>query len=322
MNCPRRGRVQRAMVLRSMPVTLALALVAHAARANPPADAPAPCVNRGLPLVRPVHDVALDAKALRFCTGNDCWTLDRASNTVAAAPRAAPVPAKPGDPPGMLTDGDGTVLATADKTSVEFCPRGVAVKAACKRFKLSVKTPAVGVDPAMNAARTLGAVVYRGAAEPDDPDHGPSYVLAFDLVKGKQLGALAGSDIAVLDHGFVVDSAKLYSAALKPVGKLAAGDEVWIKVGPSTDLIALRDAATGEVVLQDTRTARVKARIALGAADKASFFHLVASPDGATLYAIGTVRDEGVIAIIDVAKRKLMTHASPAVCAPGTMRRT
>jgi DNA-binding beta-propeller fold protein YncE len=301
----------------------ALVLLAHsAALADPPANAPAPCVNRGLALVRPIHDVALDAKTLRFCTGDDCWTLDRATNAVAAAPKVAPAPAKTSDPAGMLTDGDGTVLATADKTHVEFCRRGVAVKAACKRFKLSLKTPAVGVDPAMNATRTLGAVVYRGAAEPDNPDHGPSYVVAFDLVKGKQLGALAGSDVAVLDRGFVVDSERLYSAALKPVGKLAAHDEVWIKVGSSTDLIALRDNATGEVVLQDTRTAKVKARIPLGGADKASFFHLVASPDGATVYAIGSVRDEGDIAVIDVARRKLVTHASPSVCAPGTMRRT
>jgi hypothetical protein len=301
---------------------MAIVLVAHsAALANPPVDAPAPCVNRGLPLVRPIHDVALDGKALRFCTGDDCWALDRATNAVAATPKGAPAPAKPGDPTGMLTDGDGTVLATADRTHVEFCPKGVAVKPACRRFKLSLKTPAVGVDPVMNATRTLGAVIYRGAAEPDAPDHGPSYVVAFDLVKGKQLGALAGSDVVVLDRGFVVDSEKLYSAALKPVGKLASHDEVWIKVGTSTDLIALRDDTTGEVLLQDTRTAKVKARIPLGA-DKATFFHLVASPDGATVYAIGTVRAEGDIAVIDVAKRKLVAHASPSVCAPGTMRRT
>jgi hypothetical protein len=304
-------------------MAVALVLVAHsAALANPPVDAPAPCVNRGLPLVRPIHDVALDARTLQFCTGNDCWTLDRATNAVAAAPRVAPAAPKPRDPAGMLTDGDGTVLATAERTHVEFCPKGVAVKAACKHFKLSLKTPAAGVDPVMNGARTLGAVVYRGAAEPDDPDHGPSYVIAFDLVKGKQLGVLAGGDVAVLDRGFVVDSERLYSAALKPVGKLAARDEVWIKVGSSTGLIAMRDDATGEVVLQDTRTAKVKARIPLGAADKASFFHLVASPDGATVYAIGTVRDEGDIAVIDVARRKLVAHASPSVCAPGTMRRT
>jgi hypothetical protein len=321
MNCRRRGRVQRAMVLRS--TAIPLVLLAHSgALANPPVNAQGPCVNRGIPLVRPIHDVALDAKTLRFCTGDDCWTLDRSTNVVAAAPKAAPAPGKPSDPPGMLSDGDGTVLATADRTHVEFCPMGVAVKAACKRFKLALKTPAAGVDPAMNAARTLGAVVYRGAAEPDDPNHGPSYVLAFDLVKGKQLGALAGSDVVVLDRGFVVDSEKLYSAALKPVGKLAARDEVWIKVGASTDLIALRDEATGEAVLQDTRTGKVAARIPLGAADKATFYHLVASPDGAMIYAIGSVRDEGDIVVIDVAKRKLVTHASPSVCAPGTMRRT
>lgn len=317
------GGVLPAMSLRSVAVSLAVALLAHhAALADPPAGAVAPCVNRGGALVRKIHDVALDATTLKFCTGDDCWALDRATNAVTAAPKVPPAPSKPSDPAGMLTDDTGTILATADRARVEFCPKGVEVKAGCKSFQLAIKTPAAGVDPAMNAARTLGAVVYRGAAQPDDPNHGPSYVVAFDLVKGKQLGVLRGSDVVVLDHGFIVDSEKLYSAALKPVGKLAAHDEVWVKLGPSTDVIALRDDTTGEAVLQDTRTARVKARIPLGATDKASFFQLVASSDGAMLYAIGSVRDEGNIAVIDVAKRKLVTHASPTVCAPGTMRRT
>src|SRR5262245_12361626 len=322
MNSVRRYSVGRPMFFRSVVVAVAVMLLGHDAPADPPAEASAPCVNRGGALVRKIHDVAIDASALKFCTGDDCWTLDRATNAVAAAPKVTPAPSKPSDPAGMLTADTGTIIATADRTSAEFCPKGVEVKAACKSFKLALKTPAAGVDPAMNAARTLGAVVYRGAPEPDDPNHGPSYVVAFDLVKGKQLGVLRGSDVVVLDHGFVIDSEKLYSAALKPVGKLAAHDEVWIKLGASTDLIALRDTATGEAVLQDTRTAKVKARIPLGATDKTSFFQLVASPDGAMLYAIGSVRDEGHIAIIDVAKRKLVAHASPTVCAPGTMRRT
>jgi hypothetical protein len=309
------------MLLRSIAVVLVL-LAPFAALADPPSDAAAPCVNRGGALVRKVHDVAIDAKTLKFCTGDDCWTLDRATNAVTAAPKVTPAPAKPSAPAGMLTDVKGTALATADKAHVEFCPKGTAVKAACKSFQLAIKTPAAGVDPAMNATGTLGAVVYRGGAEPDDPNYGPSHVVAFDLVKGNQLGALEASDVVVLDHGFVVDSAKLYSDALKPVGKLAAHDEVWIKVGPSTDLIALRDDTTGEAVLQDTRTGKVKARIPLGAADKATFFQLVASPDGAMVYAIGSVGDEGDVVVIDVAKRKLVTHASPKVCAPGTMRRT
>jgi hypothetical protein len=310
------------MLLRSVAVAVALAPVAAVALADPPKDAAAPCVNRGGGLVRRIHDVALDAKTLKFCTGDDCWTLDRATNAVAAAPKVTPAPAKPSDPAGTLSDGKGTTLATANKKHVEFCPKGTAVKAACRSFKLAIKTPAAGVDPAINAAGTLGAVVYRGGAEPDDPNYGPSYVVAFDLVKGKQLGTLEGSDVVVIDHGFVVDSEKLYSDALKPVGKLAAHDEVWIKVGPTTDLIALRDETTGEAVLQDTRTAKVAARFPLGAADKTTFFQLVASPDGAMVYAIGSVGDEGDIVVIDVAKRKLVTHASPSVCAPGTMRRT
>src|SRR6185503_19312825 len=215
MNSPRRGGVLRAMVLRS--IAAAVALLGHSAAADPPVEAKAPCVNRGSPLVRKLHDVALDASTLKFCTGDDCWTLDRATNAVAAAPRATPAPSKPSDPAGILTDGNGTILVTADKLRAEFCPKGVEVKAACKTFKLALKTPVVGVDPAMNAAGTLGAVVYRGAAQPDDRDHGPSYVVAFDLVKGKRIGVLKASDVVVLDHGFVIDSEKLYSAALKPI---------------------------------------------------------------------------------------------------------
>lgn len=320
MNSSHRGRVHTAMLHRSIAVALVL-LAPSAVLADVPKDAAAPCVNRGGGLLRPIHDVALDDKTLAFCTGDDCWTLDRATNAVAAAPKVAPAPEPPRDPEGTLGDGNGTTLATADRTHVEFCPKRSSGKPACKRFQLALKTPAASVDPAMNAAGTLGAVVYRGGAEPDDPNHGPSYVVAFDLVTGKQLGALAGSDIVVLDHGFVVDSAKLYSAALKPVGKLAAYDEVWIKVGPSTDLIALRDKTTGEVVLQNTRTAKLKARIPLGAADPTTYFRLVATPDGATVYAIGGVEDEGDIVVIDAAHGKLVTHASAPVCAPGTMRR-
>lgn len=308
------------------PIAVALVVFApfasFAALADAPKDAAAPCVNRGGALVRQIHDVVLDAKTLAFCTGDDCWTLDRATNAVAAAPKVTPAPAKPSDPAGTLSDGKGTLLAVADKKHVEFCPKGVDVKAACKSFKLAIKTPAAGVDPAMNATGTLGAVVYRGGAEPDDPNYGPSYVLAFDLVKGKQLGKLKASDVVVLDHGFVVDSATLYSDAFRPVGKLAAHDEVWIKVGPSTDVIALRDEATGEAVLQETRTGKVKARIPLSAADKTTFFQLVGSPDGAMVYAIGSVGDEGDIVVIDAAQGKLVTHASPKVCAPGTMRRS
>src|SRR5512140_592219 len=104
MNGLCRGRVQRAMVFR--PIALALVVFApfapFAALADAPKDAPAPCVNRGGGLVRPIHDVTLDAKTLAFCTGDDCWTLDRATNAVAAAPKVIPAPAKPSDPAGML----------------------------------------------------------------------------------------------------------------------------------------------------------------------------------------------------------------------------
>jgi hypothetical protein len=74
-------------------------------------------------------------------------------------------------------------------------------------------------------------------------------------------------------------------------------------------------------VLQNTRTAKVKARIPLGAADPTTYFRLVATADGAMVYAIGGVEDEGDIVVVDAAHGKLVTHASAPVCAPGTMRR-
>ncbi|HEV7555646.1 MAG TPA: hypothetical protein VGO00_09345 [Kofleriaceae bacterium] len=302
---------------------LIVVVAAHAGVAGadaPPKDAPAPCVNRGSGLVRPLHHLALSATSLQFCLGNDCWSLDRATTKFIATKSIAPIkPQASEDPPNTLTDGHGVTLATADAHHVEFCPKG---RASCKSFTYELRTPAAGIDPSVNDARTLGAIVYRGAAEPDDPNHGPSYVLAFDLATGKQLGKLEGSTVTVLDHGFVVDSAKLFDAKLAPIGALAAHDEVWIKVGPTTDVIALRDHDNGDIVIQDTRTAKVRARIPIGIADKSEFFGLVASPDGAKIYAVGTVRDEGDTLIIDATAGKLVGRASPPVCVAGTMRRS
>lgn len=299
-----------------------VAVVAQASvvAADVPKDAPAACANRGFGLVRPLHHLALSATSLQFCLGDDCWSLDRATTKFVATGSIAPdKPHGSGDPPNTLTDGHGVTLATADARHVQFCPKG---RASCKSFAYKLTTPAAGTEPSLNDARTLGAVVYRGASEPDDPNAGPSYVLAFDLVTGKQLGKLEGSSVTVLDHGFLVDSAKLYDAKLAPVGALAAHDEVWIKVGPTTDVIALRDRDKGDIVIQDTRTAKVRARIPIGIADKSEFFGLVASPDGAQVYAVGTVRDEGDTLIIDAVNGKLVGRVSPPVCTTGTMRRS
>jgi hypothetical protein len=48
-------------------------------------EAPSPCVNREDTWWRDVRDPILDATSLQYCTGADCWTLDLAANTVAAA---------------------------------------------------------------------------------------------------------------------------------------------------------------------------------------------------------------------------------------------
>jgi hypothetical protein len=210
-----------------------------------------------------------------------------------------------------MTDGNGATLGTVDEKHVEFCPS----KGKCKTFKLKFGNPATnGVFVKMNDAHTLGAVLYL----PDYENGLSPEVIAFDLVKGKQLAQLAGESIDVLDNGFLVDHETFYSAAFKKVGKLAAPDRAWIKL--SSKLIALRDAETGEILIQDTTTAKLRSRIPTGAADHATFFELVPSPDATTLYAIGWAGDEGEVLTIDVATAKITARATPTVCAAGMHR--
>ena len=287
----------------------------EAARAEAAKPATAPCVNREATAWRQVRDIVLDASSLQYCTGDDCWSFDLATHTVAAVPKRLPLaPPATQDPPGVLTDGHGTTLATADARHVEFCPRGPEARSRCKSFAFKLPVPPAAVYPKMNDARTLGAVVVRGEGDHDPP----VWLLAFDLTAGKQVGKLEGSWISVLDHGFWVDHETFYSARFKKVGKIAAPDEVWVKLG-STDRIALRDRVKGDIVLQDTTTGKSR-RIPHGAPDPATRFTLVASPDGAMLYAIGSVSDEGEVLVIDVAAAKIVARATPTVCAAGTHR--
>jgi len=275
-------------------------------------EAPSPCVNREDTWWRAVRDPILDAASLQYCTGADCWTLDLAANTVAAAPPRPQV--KPlRDRQGELTDRHGTLLASAGETQVSFCPGG---EGTCKVFDYKFADPPVnGVHPVMNDERTLGAVIYRGETEAG----AASFVLAYDLVKRRSIGKLAAHEAAVLGHGFLIDETTLYSAAWKKLGTLAARDQAWERLG-TTDLLAIHDTARGTFVIQDAATGKVKARIAHGAADKAAWFQFVTSPDGARLYAIGSKADEGVVLIIDVAAGKIVKRATPVACAPGTHR--
>lgn len=300
-------------VIRCAPL-VSMCAIAGPALAESPAwvDAPAPCVNRESQWWRAVRDPILDATSLQYCTGADCWTLDLAANTVAPAPPRPQVrPLR--DEPGYLTDGHGTTLAHATETEVSFCPRG---PSSCRVFHYRFGNAAAnGVFPMMNEARTLGAVIYLGESEAGDP----SFVLAYDLVAMKPIVKRKASDLTALGHGFLLDGRELYSAGWKKVGALAVHDEAWLALG-ATDLLALHDREHGTFVIQSAATGKVKARIAHGVADRATWFQLVASPDGATLYAIGSQSDEGEVLTIDVAAGKIIRRATPTPCAPGTHR--
>ncbi len=260
---------------------------------------PTPCVNREKVGWRQVRDVVLEAKTLQYCTGDDCWSLELGTNKV------VPVARRPPAPPAPAVD----THATVDETHVEFCAR------TCKSFPLAFASPGTSVIATMNAARTLGAVLHM----PDIESGQSPEVIAFDLVKGKQVGRIAAERITPLDHGFLVDRATLYSPTWRKLGALPAPDEVWIPLG-STDLIALRDDTKGDLVIEDTTTAKIRARIATRASDPSTFFSLVAGPGAKRLYAIGWVADEGEVLTIDVASGKLIGRATPTVCAAGTHR--
>jgi hypothetical protein len=296
------------------PLALVIAAAGPAA-ADAPRPAPAPCVNRELTEWRQVRDVALDGKALAFCTGDDCWSFDLATRQVSAAPARPPAGAPPLDPAGLFTDGHGVTLATADATHAVLCAQGVAVPASCKVFRYHLPIAAAGVFPRLNAARTLGTVQYDGVGDND----APVCLFAFDLTSGRQLGELPGASITPLDHGFLVDDQALYSAAFRPVGALAAPDQRWVPLG-GTDRIALRDEARGELVIQRTTTGQVEGRVRYGAPRRDTHYRLVATADGATLYAIGSASAEGEVLVVDTAAAKIVARATAPVCAAGTRR--
>jgi DNA-binding beta-propeller fold protein YncE len=286
-------------------------LASTIALAEPAKEATSPCVNRENIAWRQVRDAKLDGKSLLYCTGEDCWALDLAANTVAAAPRR-PASGPRTTESGKLTGDGGAVLATATESHVSFCPGG---PSSCKQFDYKLASPpASGIYPVMNRDGTLGAVIAHGTSE----EGGESYVLAFDLAKGKLVKQVSAKQAQVLRTGFVVDDV-FYSAAYKKVGKLAVADHGWEAIA-GTDLVALHDTKKGAIVIQDGATAKVKARVPLGVADRETWFTLVSSSDGAKLYAIGSKTDEGEVVTIDVATGKVAGRATPAVCAAGTHR--
>jgi len=282
-----------------------------AAPSAPVQEATSPCVNREKTEWRQVRDAAIEGQALRYCTGEDCWSLNLASNTVTPI-AMIPVSKRRLAQSGSLVDDKGAVIATATETHVEFCASG---PSSCKKFDYKIANPPTnGVFPVMNEERTLGALMYRGESEASLP----SFVLTYDLQRGKLIKQLKARDVEVLGHGFVIDDV-LHGAALNKLGKLAVPDQGWTRIG-TTDLVALHDKKQGAIVLQDTTTAKVKARIPLALQDHATWFTLVVAPDAARLYAIGSQLNEGEVVVIDVASGKVVVRATPTVCAAGTHR--
>jgi hypothetical protein len=135
----------------------------------------------------------------------------------------------------------------------------------------------------------------------------------------KPIAKLQAHDVSVLGRGFLIDEKVLYSAAWKKLGTLAAYDHAWGRIG-RTDLLAVHDVNTGTFVIQDARTGKIKTRIAHGLDKKDEWFVFVAAPDGAKLYAIGTVSDEGEVLTIDVASGKIVKRGTPPPCPDGTHR--
>jgi len=274
------------------------------------APAPSPCANPGVldGARRTLHDATATASALVFCTGEDCWSLDAASSVLKAVPPPRPAAPPPAESPGKSADG----RATATPTEVSFCPSG---PASCKTFTYKFAfQPQNGLSPMINAHGTLGAVLYAGVGE----DGEPRYLLTYDLVAGKPIKQyqLKANRADVLRTSFLFDHA-LYSARGKKLGKLALSTADILPV-PSTDLIAMSDAEHAVVILQDTTTGKAHPRIRLG--NRIGIDQLVASPDGARLYAIAQGQAEGEVFAIDVAANKVIAHVAPPACTSGTAR--
>jgi hypothetical protein len=272
---------------------------------------PTPCVNRAKDGWRELRDTVVDANSLRFCTGDDCWSMDLASSKIASI-TTIPATKPKHDATGELTDASGSVIATASETHVSFCPSGAS---SCKAFDYKLANPAVnGVYPTMNDERTLGAVMARGESEA----HAPSYALMFDLTTAKLIQKVKADDVTVLGHGFLIDDV-LYSARMKKLGKLAVPDQGWDRIG-TTDLLALHDRQRGALVIQDSSTAKVVAKIALQLPDPKTWFTIIPSTDSKQLYVIANQSDEGEVIVVDVASGKVTQRTSPPLCVNGTRR--
>ena len=272
--------------------------------------APDACVHRARnESSRFLREVKLDASALTFCTGNDCWSYDL-KDQVTSIPTARPIAADAS--PGELPKSDPR--GTATKTQVTFCPTG---PSACKKFDYKFAfEPANAVRTVVNQAGTLGAIVYLGVPEANQP----SYVIAYDLAKGTQIAKLVGGDVLLFRASFAVDG-KLYSPTGKKLGKLAVSDHGAPNAAiAGGDLVAMADLTKGVVVIQDTAKGKAKPPIKLGLKDL-SAAQLVSSADGATAYLVLDHPYEGEIMVIDVAGNKLASRKAPAVCAPDAWRK-
>jgi hypothetical protein len=293
--------------MRSPPATLALALaLTTSATGGAEPSLPLPCVERVKAGWRAVRDLTLDGRALAFCAGDECWSFDLVTRTLAATPHRPVQPSSPPSSDGVLRGPQGRLMARADATHVEFCPRGAA--AACATFRYRLPFPVAAVFPRLNAAGTLGTVQVDGVGDNDAPVR----VFAFDLARGARVGDRAAEAITPLDHGFLVDDT-LYSPAFHELGALATTEQAWAPLG-GTDRVVVRDRRAGQLVVQDTTTARVVARISLGGATPGEAYALVGAADGATLYAVGQGEALAEVLVIDLAAQKVIARVTPEGC--------
>ncbi|MDQ3370562.1 MAG: hypothetical protein M3680_34520 [Myxococcota bacterium] len=286
-------------------IVCSLAVPASAQR-TPAKD---PCVHRDRnESSRFLREAALDARALTYCTGNDCWSYDLKSavTSIPTAKRialdASPAALPTSDPRATVSDGN-----------VTFCP----TKDACKTFGYKFKFPAADtVIGTLNAEGTLGAITYAG--NPMERNQ-PSYVLVFDLDKGKQIKQYKGNEVLLFRSSFAVDRT-IYKRNGGKLGTLAVADHAMPRVAiPATELVAFVDTK-GSLILQDVAKGPAKAKLKTGLADITWSSKLLVSPDGKLLHLVLDNPYEGEVLTFDIAARKLLGRAAPATCAPGTWR--
>jgi hypothetical protein len=294
---------------------------------KPPVQPPSTCAPADSE-ARPWRVAAEGAGQVSFCLGHDtqptCWLVDvGAGSQQALAAVAAP---RDGSPP----DYDRARLPAAPQ--VKTSKREVTVCIGtdpCKTFKPKVGNTDYDMQAAINESGTLLAT----ASGPENKQ----WVDVFDVASGKSLAhvragtsddpcvsvGLAG-DTVIVDESNCAgpdDSAWLVTKKGKKLAKLGSKKQplqtaAMTPVRADGDVWAFNSFDNAEVVLQNVKTGKLVARVALpDPGEMPSSTVLVADGAGKVLV-IGGGKTPGRVIAIDVATRKIVaTHELPA-CAP------